>query len=69
MPSPETVNIREMAGWSDHSANALPKMAALMKQAGDIKRPGRGLSLTSHGRCLIYADAKSQMVVPPQLLS
>ena len=57
-PSPETVNIREMAGWSDHSANALPKMAALMKQAGDIKRPRRGLSLTSHGRCLIYADAK-----------
>ena len=56
-PSPATVNIREMAGWTDQSANSLPKMAALMRQAGDSKRPGRSLSLTSHGRCLIYGDA------------
>ena len=55
--APATVNIREMAGWTDQSANSLPKMAALMRQAGDSKRPGRSLSLTSHGRCLIYADA------------
>ena len=56
-PAPTTVNIREMAGWTDQSANSLPKMAALMRQAGDSKRPGRSLSLISHGRCLIYADA------------
>ena len=55
--APATVNIREMAGWSDQSAKALPKMAALMQQAGDSQRPGRSLSLVSHGRCLIYADA------------
>ena len=55
---PTTVNIRELAGWSENSASALPKMAALMRQAGDSKRPGRSLSLISHGRCLIYADAK-----------
>ena len=42
-PAPETVNIREMAGWTDQSANSLPKMAALMRQAGDSKRPGRSL--------------------------
>ena len=57
-PSPETVNIREMAGWSDHSMSPLPKMVALMRQAGDSKRLGRSLSLQSHGRCLIYADAR-----------
>ena len=56
-PTPATVNIREMAGWTDDTAKAMPKMAALMRQAGDSKRPGRSLSLTSHGRCLIYADA------------
>ena len=56
-PAPATVNIREMAGWTDESANSLPKMAALMRQAGDSKRPGRSLTLTSHGRSLIYADA------------
>ena len=55
--APATVNIRELAGWTDESANSLPKMAALMRQAGDSKRPGRSLSLTSHGRCLIYANA------------
>ncbi len=57
-PAPATVNIREMAGWTDQSGDSLPKMAALMRQAGDSKRPGRSLSLTSHGRCLIYADAR-----------
>ena len=56
-PAPTTVNIREMAGWTDQSGDSLPKMAALMRKAGDSKRPGRSLSLTSHGRCLIYADA------------
>ena len=56
-PKPATVNIREMAGWAGESAKSLPKMAALMRQAGDSKRPGRSLSLISHGRCLIYADA------------
>ena len=55
--TPEIVNIREMAGWSDESAHALPKMVALMKHAGDSRRPTRSLSLVSQGRCLIYADA------------
>jgi len=55
--APATVNIREMAGWSDESAKAIPKMAALMRQAGDKQRPSRSLSLISKGRCLIYADA------------
>jgi ferredoxin len=55
--APQTVNIRELAGWSDESAKALPKMAALMRHAADSYRAGRSLSLLSQGRCLIYADA------------
>ena len=56
---PGVVNIREMAGWSDQGNKATAKMAALIKQAS-VKRPKtRSMSLESHGRCLIYADATS----------
>ena len=56
-PAPATLNIRELAGWSDESADATPKIAALIKQAGEQHTPSRGLALESAGRCLIYADA------------
>ncbi len=56
-PAPATQNIRELAGWSDESAEATPKIAALIKQAGEQHTPSRGLALESSGRCLIYADA------------
>ena len=56
-PPPATMNIRELAGWSDESAKSTPKMAALIKQAGEQLVPSPGLALASAGRCLIYADA------------
>jgi len=53
---PDFINIREAAGWSDEGAAALPKIAALIKAATDISPAARSLTLTSEGRCLIYAD-------------
>jgi ferredoxin len=54
---PATVNIREFAGWSDESASATPKIAALLRHASDRYAAARSLTLNSTGRCLIYADA------------
>jgi len=54
-PVPDFVNIRELAGWSEDSGT-LPKMAALLRMATEPDSPARSLTLTSSGRCLIYAD-------------
>jgi ferredoxin len=59
-PVPATVNIRELAGWSDEGASATPKIAALLRRATDQKPLTRSLALNSSGRCLIYADASRQ---------
>lgn len=55
-PVPQTVNIREMAGWSDEGGNSTPKMAALIADALTVQPPARSMGLESQGRCLIYAD-------------
>ena len=55
-PIPDFINIREAAGWSDDGAAVLPKIAALIKAASDAAPATRSLTLTSAGRCLIYAD-------------
>ncbi|MGB2123241.1 MAG: 4Fe-4S dicluster domain-containing protein, partial [Candidatus Puniceispirillaceae bacterium] len=55
-PTPEFINIREAAGWSEDGAAALPKIAALLRAATDTAPTARSLTLTSDGRCLIYAD-------------
>ena len=56
-PTPAIVNIRELAGWSDESANTTPKIVALIQQASEQQTSSHSLALTSAGRCLIYADA------------
>jgi ferredoxin len=48
------VNIRERAGWSDEAAAAMPKIAALIAEAGLDIPPTRSLTLQSEGRALIY---------------
>ena len=50
-PAPQTINIREMAGWSDEADSASPKIAALLRSAGDAVPQVRSMTLTSHGRC------------------
>ncbi len=58
-PVPQTVNIREMAGWSDQGVQSTPKMAALIADALAVKPSARSMGLESHGRCLIYTDGGS----------
>ena len=55
-PIPDFINIREAAGWSADGAATLPKIAALLRAATDTTPDARSLTLTSTGRCLIYAD-------------
>ncbi len=55
-PIPDFINIREAAGWSADGAATLPKIAALLRAATDTTPNARSLTLTSTGRCLIYAD-------------
>ncbi len=56
-PTPETINIREQAGWSKESKKSIPKITALIKQAQENRPPSHSFALVSSGRCLIYADA------------
>ena len=53
-PAPQTINIREMAGWSDEADSASPKIAALLRSAGDAVPQVRSMTLTSH--CLLYTS-------------
>ena len=58
-PAPQTINIREMAGWSDEADSASPKIAALLRSASDAVPQVRSMTLTSHGRCLIYGGGEA----------
>ncbi|HXV30869.1 MAG TPA: 4Fe-4S binding protein [Sinorhizobium sp.] len=47
-------NIREGAGWSAESADAGPKIAALIAAAAEPFRPTPTITLRSEGSCLVY---------------
>ena len=65
-PPPGTVNIREMAGWSD-DARASPKIAALLGLSRKEARPARLLTMASHGRCLIYGGGEAAIAMAREL--
>jgi len=52
--APSFVNVRETAGWSDETADAGPKMAALIAAAREPTPEPAMLGLTSDGVILIY---------------
>ncbi len=70
-PETETayVNIRERAGWSEQSAEALPKMAALIAEAALDIPPTSSISMESTGQCLIYGAGQQAMDAALQLSS
>ncbi len=47
-------NIREHAGWSDESARAMPKIAALLAEAALDIEPAPAMTIKSSGVTLIY---------------
>lgn len=62
-PEPITVNIRENAGWSEEAKDSAAKMSALLGSADDTAQDTRLLSLTSHGRCLIYGGGEQGLAL------
>jgi len=66
---PVTVNIREQAGWTADKAPASAKMAALIALAEAEPPEVKLLSLTSHGRCLIYGGGTAGLELGQRLSS
>lgn len=66
-PAPTSFDIRHAAGWSEEGKKAAPKMAALAALAENPLPQGRLLSLTSHGRCLIYGGGEKGFALGKQL--
>ncbi len=66
---PITVNIREQAGWSEDKRSASAKMAALIAHAQTDPPQVKLLSLTSHGRCLIYRGGEAGIELAQKLSS
>ena len=62
------VNIRETAGWSRDSGNALPKIAALIAAAQrPAPEPVPTVSYRSAGRCLVLGSAEAAEAAAAQL--
>lgn len=61
------VNIRERAGWSEQAAEAGPKIAALLAEAGLEVAPTPGVSFESKGVCLIYGRDELALEAARQL--
>ncbi|MEM7043025.1 MAG: 4Fe-4S binding protein [Pseudomonadota bacterium] len=68
---PETdityVNIRERAGWSEESEEALPKIAALIAEAALDVPPTGSISMDSKGQCLVYGSGQQAFDAARQL--
>ncbi len=61
------VNIREAAGWSAEAADAMPKIAALLKEATLDTPPPTTIPLTSSGVCLVYGRDETAVAAARQL--
>ena len=63
------VNIRERAGWSEDSKEALPKIAALIREA-TLEIPATpSVSMESKGQCLVYGTGQQALDIARQLAS
>src|SRR5690606_38138853 len=60
-------NIRERAGWSEAKSAALPKIAALLAEAGHISKPAGSITIKSEGVCLVYGARQTALEVAQDL--
>lgn len=63
------VNIRERAGWSEQSNEALPKIAALINEASLDIPVTASVSMESAGQCLVYGAGQEALDAALQLSS
>ncbi|MDH3230405.1 MAG: 4Fe-4S dicluster domain-containing protein [Alphaproteobacteria bacterium] len=61
------VNIRETAGWSQDSAAAMPKIAALLAEAAVEIPPTPTVTMESGGVCLVYGTDEAAVAAARQL--
>ena len=61
------VNIRERAGWSEESAEAGPKIAALVAEASLDMPATPSITLESAGQCLVYGKGQQALDAACQL--
>ncbi|MEZ5849659.1 MAG: 4Fe-4S dicluster domain-containing protein [Hyphomicrobiaceae bacterium] len=54
-------NIRERGGWCAAATEVLPKMTALLAEAGHVSKPAGVLSLESKGICLVYGAGQAAL--------
>lgn len=65
--SPDLVNIRERAGWSEEGGKALPKIAALLAEAALDPPDVPTVEMESTGICLVYGDGQTAVDAAKQL--
>ena len=63
------VNLRERAGWSEESAGALPKIAALIAEAGLDVPATPSVTMETAGQCLVYGSGQQALDAARQLSS
>ncbi|MEM7751684.1 MAG: 4Fe-4S ferredoxin, partial [Pseudomonadota bacterium] len=61
------VNIRERAGWGEQGTSSLPKMAALIADAGYTTTPTGLMTIKSDGQCLVYGSGQQTLEIAQQL--
>lgn len=67
LPMPQSVDIRDRAGWSDEGKKATPKIAALLADAQLAPPAGKMLDVISEGLCLILGSAETALAAANKL--
>ena len=58
VPAPHCIDLRDRAGWTSDTGNLLPKLSALIAEAGLDQPTPKTLDVISEGRCLIFGNAE-----------
>ena len=61
------VNIRERSGWGEQGSKSLPKIAALIADAGYSSTPTGSMTIQSDGQCLVYGAGQQTLDIAQQL--
>ena len=57
-PSPPCLDLRDRAGWTEDTASTLPKMSALVAEAGLSVPAAKSIDVISEGLCLVLGPAE-----------
>lgn len=66
-PAPPCLDLRDRAGWTSDEGNTLPKMSALIAEAGLSVPAAKGLDVVSEGVCLILGPSEIALAAAEKL--